>query len=333
MLMALMLVRGLVCSRATLLAENALLRHQIAVLQRSVRRPKFAGRDRLLWVLVSLVWRRWRECLIVVQPATVVASHRAGFRAYWRWKCRGGRPAIRRDLRGLILRIAAENPLWGVPRIQAELAILGHRLARATIAKYLGVRPTRSPTWRAFVRTHMASTVAMDFFTVPTLTGRVLYVFMLLHHARRRIVHFNVTATPSAAWVVRQLKDAFPFDSGPRFLIHDNDGMFGEAVSSCPGQHGHHGDPDVAGLAVAECVRRAVHRDASTGVPHHVIALHERHAWRVIEDYLVYDHEARCHQGLGRDSPEGRSPEAAGCGSIISKAMAGGLQYRYRRVA
>ncbi len=205
---------GLRCSG--LEAWNLLLRHQIAVLKRSAKRPKSAGRNRLLWVLVSLIWRKWKECVIIVQPATLVGWHRAGFCAYLRWKCRGGRPAIRRNLRELIQRIAAENPLWGVPRIQAELAMLGHRFARATIAKCLGVRPRRSPTWQTFIRNHMETTAAMDFFTVPTITGRVLNVFVLLHYARRRFVHFNVTAAPSSAWVVRQLKDAFPFDLAPR---------------------------------------------------------------------------------------------------------------------
>jgi putative transposase len=233
----------------------------------------------------------------------------------------------------LITRIAVENPLWGVPRIQAELAMLGHRLARRMIAKYLGVRQPRSPAWRAFIRNHMDTTAAMDFFTLPTLIGRVLYVFVLLHHARRRIVHFNVTARPSAEWVVRQLKDAFPFDSAPRFLIHDHDGTFGEAVSRClkgmriiqvrtsPGSPGQN--------AYAERFIGTIRRECLD----HVIVLYESHARRVIEDFLVYYHEARCHQGLARDSSSGRDPEPANDGPIISESLAGGLHHRYRRVA
>jgi len=151
------------------------------------------------------VLRRWRECLVIVKSATVVGWHRAGFKLFWPWKSRGGRPLIRVDLRALIKRTAAENPLWGTPRIQAEPAMLGHRVARATISKYLGREREsgpRSSTWRVFIRNHMDCTAVMDFFTVPTITGRVLYVFVILHHARRRIVQFNVTARPSAEWMV-----------------------------------------------------------------------------------------------------------------------------------
>jgi hypothetical protein len=138
MILILVMLRVLLLGRAILIAENALLRQQIAVLQRSVKRPRLGPRDRLLWMLLSRVWRGWRECLVSVQPDTVVGWHRAGFRALWRWKSRGGRPGIRRDIRALVRRIAAENPLWGVLRIQAEIALLGHSLARATIAKYAG---------------------------------------------------------------------------------------------------------------------------------------------------------------------------------------------------
>ena len=147
----LLLLRGFVLGRATLTAENALLRHQIAILRRSVMRPKLRASDRLLRVVVRFFWPRWRECLVIVRPDTVVRWHRAGFRLFWRWKSRGGRPGTPRDVRDLVRRMASENPLWGVPRIQAELAMLGHRLARATISKYVGYRPTRSPTWRAFM--------------------------------------------------------------------------------------------------------------------------------------------------------------------------------------
>ncbi|MCC6321242.1 MAG: integrase [Phycisphaerales bacterium] len=227
------LLRSIFASHITLVAENALLRHQLAVLQRSVKRPRLTRRDRMVWVVARLVLRRWRECLVIVKPATVVGWHRTGFRLYWRWKSRGGRPAVRTDVRAVIKRIAAENPLRGTPRIQAELAMLGYKVARATIAKYIGDRPNRTPTWRTFIRNHLDCTAAMDFFTVPTITGRVLYVFVVLHHARRRIVRFNVTAHPTAEWVVRQLREAFPFDSAPRFLIHDNDSIFGEAVDRC----------------------------------------------------------------------------------------------------
>lgn len=199
-----------------MMAENALLRHQIGVLRRSVPRPRFHRADRAVWIIVSHLWNRWRDCLLIVRPDTVVRWHRAGFRLLWRWKSKGGRPSTQPDLRSLITRIAGDNPLWGVPRIQAELAMLGHRVARATIAKYAGrsgSSPDRSASWRSFIKNHLDSTAAIDFFTLPTITGRVLYVFLVFSHARRKVLHYHVTAKPCAEWVARQLREAFPFDT------------------------------------------------------------------------------------------------------------------------
>lgn len=286
-----------------------------------------------MWVVARLVLRRWRECLTIVKPATVVGCHRAGFRLFWTWKLRGGRPPVRTNLRALIKRIAAENPLWGTPRIQAELAMLGHKVARATISKYLGIRPKGSPSWRAFIRNHMECTAAMDFFTVPTITGRVLYVFVILHHARRRIVHFNVTAHPTAEWVVRQLRDAFPFDSVPRFLIHDNDSIFGQVVDRCLSAMGITQVRTSLGSpwqnAYTERAIGTMRRECLD----HVIVLNETHLIGAVESFLSYYHEARCHQSLGWDSPNVRTPDLPGGGPIIAEPMVEGLHHRYRRAA
>jgi len=168
---------------------------------------------------------------------------------------------------------------------------------------------------------------------VPTITGRVLYVFVVLHHARRRIVHFNVTAHPTAEWVVRQLRDAFPFDSAPRFLIHDNDSIFGEAVARCLRGMGITQVLTLLGSpwqnAYAERVIGTMRRECLD----HVIALSESHLIRVVDEFLAYYHASRCHQSLGRDSPCGRKPEPAGDRPIISEALVGGLHHRYRRAA
>jgi putative transposase len=205
--------------------------------------------------------------------------------------------------------------------------MLGHRLARATIAKYIGHTQPRSPTWRAFIQNHIGCTAAIDFFTVPTLTGRVLYVFVVLAHARRRVLHFNITPKPSAAWVARQLREAFPFDTAPRFLIRDNDGIFGHGVSRClrsmniteittsPGSPWQNAYTErVIGTIRLECLD-------------HVIVLNDAHLHRVLQEYLRYYHEDRPHQGLGRDSPDGRIADTA-TGPIISESRAGGLQHR-----
>src|SRR5436853_2570669 len=204
-------------SRAALQLENLALRHQIGVLQRSARRrPKLTSRDRLLWMCLSCRCSDWRSALAIVQPETVLAWHRAGFRLFWTWKVRRGqpgRPAISREVRDLIRKMCRQNPSWGAPRIHGELLKLGIDIAESSVSKYM-VRCGKPPsqTWRTFLDNHLQQLVSIDIFTVPTLRFQVLYVFLALAHDRRRIVHCNVTAHPTAEWTGQQLREAFPFD-------------------------------------------------------------------------------------------------------------------------
>src|SRR5271169_5844129 len=190
-------------SRAALELENLALRHQLGVLQRSTRkRPKLTPVDRLFWVCLSRVWRDWRSALAIVKPETVVAWHRAGFRLFWTWKVRRGqpgRPLISREVRHLIRRMCRENPLWGAPRLHGELLKLGIDIGESSVSKYM-VRSHKPPsqTWRTFLENHLTQMDSIDFFTVPTIRFQVLYVFLVLAHERRRILHFNVTAHPTA---------------------------------------------------------------------------------------------------------------------------------------
>jgi putative transposase len=165
-------LRALVFGAAAVSLENAPLRSQLAVLQRSVPRPKVYQWDRRFWVWLSRLWTGWRSTLVIVQPATVLAWHRRGFQLYWRWKSRsrlGGRPPIAQVIRNLIRRMASENPTWGWRRIQAELRFLGYEIAELTIAKYMR-RPSLRPssTWRTFLGAHIGEIVGIDFFVVPT---------------------------------------------------------------------------------------------------------------------------------------------------------------------
>ncbi len=177
-------LRALVSGSAAIALENLALRHQLAVLRRSVRRPRLLWRDRILWVWLSRVWASWRSSLVIVQPATILAWHRQGFQLYWRWKSKTnpvGRPRLDAAIRHLIRRLARENPTWGCRRIQAELALLGHEVAELTVAKYMHrTSPRPSPTWRVFLATHARDIVAVDFFLVPTLTYRLLCAFVIL---------------------------------------------------------------------------------------------------------------------------------------------------------
>jgi len=182
-------------------------------------------------VLLSRVWSGWRGAVQIVKPATVVSWHSRLFAWQWRWRSahpRLGRPPIPVDVRALIHKMHRANPLWGAPRIHGELQKLGIEIAETTVAKYLGRRPSSpSPTWRTFLRTHLSQCASMDFFTVPTATFRVLFVLVVLSHDRRHIVHVNVTDHPTAAWTRQQIREAFPDQTAPAYLLRDRDGSYG----------------------------------------------------------------------------------------------------------
>src|SRR6266850_1676261 len=202
-------------SRAALQLENLALRHQIGVLQRSARkRLRLTPGDRILWVWLSGVWSGWRSALAIVQPDTVLAWHRAGFRLFWTWKVRRGqpgRPVISREVRDLIRRMCRENPRWGAPRVHGELLKLGVDIGETSVSKYMvRCRKPPSQTWRTSLQNHAQQLVSIDFVTVPTIRFQVLYVFLVLAHDRRRILHCNVTAHPTAEWTGQQLREAFP---------------------------------------------------------------------------------------------------------------------------
>src|SRR5262244_184012 len=188
-----LLIRSLILPRTALAAENLALRQQLAVLNRKLHRPQLHRRDRFFWVMLSQLWKNWREVLIIVKPETVIKWRRQGFRLYWRWKSKApvGRPKIDQEIRELIRQMWRENPLWGVPRIQAELRLLGYDLAESTVAKYrVKSKKPPSQTWKTFLANHAKQIAAVDFFTVHTLSFRILYCFIILLHDRRRVVHF-----------------------------------------------------------------------------------------------------------------------------------------------
>ena len=202
-------IRQGVRSRAALQADILALRHQLPVLQRANRdrRLRLSVADRLLWLWLSRLWRGWRSALIIVKPETVIAWHRRGFRLYWSWKSRyrPGRPSVSREVIDLIRKMSLANPRWGAPRIHGELLKLGFELSEATVAKYM-VRHRKPPsqTWRTFLVNHAKELVSADFFVAPTVFFKVLFVFVILSHDRRRPVHAAVTEYPTAEWTARQ---------------------------------------------------------------------------------------------------------------------------------
>src|SRR6266516_459298 len=227
-------LRAAVRTHRELALENLALRQQLAVWKVRLPRPRLTVMDRIFWVVLSRFWKSWRSSLQVVRPETVVGWHGQGFRRYWAWKSRPrhGRPRIRTELRDLIRRMSRANPLWGAPRIHGELLKLGLTVSQATVSKFM-VRPRRPPSqaWRAFLMNHARDLIALDFFTVPTATFRVLFVLVVLSHGRRRLVHFNVTEHPTAEWTARQLIEACGLEESPRHLLRDRDQVYGERFS------------------------------------------------------------------------------------------------------
>src|SRR5207237_566907 len=207
-------LRAALRTHTDLALENLALRQQLALLRRRSKRPQFALLDRLLWVWLSNQWAGWRDALHVVRPETVIRWHRQGFRAFWAWKSRRGRtgrPPIGSEIAQLVRTMARANPLWVAPRIHGELLKLGFDVSQRTVARLMPRRPKPpSQTWRTFLQNHVADLVSVDFFVVPTATFRILYVFVVLLHHRRRVVHFNVTDSPLPLGRRSKLSKPFP---------------------------------------------------------------------------------------------------------------------------
>jgi putative transposase len=213
--------------------ENLTLRHQVAVYKRTVGRPRLRTVDRLFWVGLTRIWAGWRQSLVFVTPDTVVRWQRRRFRSHWA-KLSGrrpvGRPSVSSEIIALVRKMARANPLWGAPRIHGELLKLGIDVAERTVSRLISRRrPPPSQTRRTFLTNHVRDLVSIDFFTVPTAQLRVLFVLVVLAHHRRRVLHFNVTEHPTAAWTAQQIVDTFPADTAPSYLLRDRDAIYGEA--------------------------------------------------------------------------------------------------------
>ena len=319
--------------RRDLVLENLVLRQQLAVWERTGRHPTLAAADRRFWSVTARHWRGWRRHVQLVQPSTVVGWHRTAWRRYWGWKSRGrprGRPRIDPIIRCLIVRIGAENPTWGVRRIAAELAVLGHPVRAATVQRYRGDRPP-SPSWRTFLRLHASEIWAADFFTVQTLPFRTCYVFVLISHDRRRLVHWNVTRHPTQGWVWQQIREATPWGVHPRFLLRDRDRCDGgDFVRRAAAM----GITTVLSPvrapqanAIAERVIGTLRRDCLD----HVLVLSERHLRHVLQEYVAYDNTTRPHQSLGDEPPDGprHAHRPPGPVRLTSRPILGGLHHEY----
>jgi putative transposase len=322
-----------------LMLENIALKHQLnVVLRTSPPRPRLSAIDRILWVWLSRTWSGWKESIRIVRPDTVIAWHRRGWRLYWTWrsKRRGpGRPLIAQDARDLIRKMSAENVTWGAPRIHGELRKLGVEVSQATVAKYM-VRHNKPPSqsWRTFPDNHVTSLASIDFFTVPTIRLGVLYVFLVLAHDRRRALHFNVTANPTAEWTARQITEAFPWNTARRYMIRDRDGVYGDVFRQRVKTMG------IDEVLIAprspwqspyvERLIGSIRRECLD----HIIVLSELHLRGVLREYFDnYYHPTRTHLALGKDSPIPRPVQPLEMGEVISLPVLGGLHHRHERRA
>jgi putative transposase len=328
-------------SRRDLLLENLALRQQLLALQRRRPRPRLARFDRLFWVVAKRWWSNWKRALLIVTPETVVRWHRFGFQLYWSWLSRHrvilGRRRIGKEVRELIFQMVAENPTWGAPRIHGELLKLGFDVSERTVSRWIQKAPKNSEParrWKVFLENHREVIAAMDFFTAHTVTFGVLYCFFVIAHDRRRVLHCNVTRHPAGLWISQQLREAFPYDNKHKYLIHDCDAKFGEAVEEAitalglsaartsfrsPWQNG------VAERWVGSCRRDLLD---------HVIPLNERHLKRLLSEYVRYYHWDRTHLGLEKDTPYCRvSAKGTVESKVVSLPRVGGLHHRYNWAA
>jgi putative transposase len=327
-------------TQSQLLFESALLRQQLIILQRQVKKPRLTCTDRLSLLLLAGRLPSWKQALLILKPDTLLRWHRQGFRLFWHLKTRTrrGRPPLSADLVALIQRIASENPRWGAERIRGELPKLGVPVAKTTIQTDLRrLRPPRSPSqdWNTFLKNHAKDVWACDFLPVIDLFFRTVYVFFIIELSSRRVVHFGVTRHPTDAWVAQQLREATPYGQAPRFLIRDNDRKFGAEFSAIAKASGIEvlRTPYRAPRANAVCERflGSVRRECVD----HFLILTDDQLYRVIKEYVAFFNGARPHPGIDQQIPEriGITGEERREGKIISFPVLHGLHHDYRMVA
>ena len=294
--------------QSTLAAENLFLRKQLAMFQERKAKPRRPDTPiRIALVLLSRLFN-WRDALVVVQPQTLVRWHRQGFRLFWRWKSRPGRPPIPIELRQLIREMAMSNPSWGEERSANELLLkLGIRVSSRTVRKYMQLHPWEQPRgdqrWSTFVRNHASAILACDFCVVVTATFRLLYVFIVIEHQTRRIVHCNVTAHPTAAWTLQQLREAIPSDHSYRFLIHDRDGIFSPLLDKSVSHMGIRvlRSPPRSPKANSFCERviGTLRRECLD----YFIPITESHLRSITTNWMTHYNKGRPHSSLGPGIP------------------------------
>jgi transposase InsO family protein len=329
-----MFVADLFKSRSRLEAENLFLRHQLNVaMRRAPHRLRLRDSDRAFLVWMTRLWPNLIDAVQVVQPETVLRWHRAGFRAFWRWKSgnRAGRPKIDRELRDLIQRISRENPLWGASRIHGELLMLGFEVAQSTVSKYMarsGGPPSQS--WKTFLRNHADAIAAIDMCLVPTVSFDRLFAFLVLGHGRRQLLRFEVTRHPTAEWLARQITEAFPWASAPGYLVRDNDRAYGPIFTARVRAMGIRDRPISPGSpwqnGIAERLIGTLRRECLD----QMLIFGEAHLRRILSAYAAFYNQARPHLALQKNAPLYRAVQRSG--AIVAIPVLAGLHHQYVRI-
>src|SRR5882757_7502362 len=325
---------GLFRSRAALVAEILVLRHQINIQRRkSPKRQSFSATDRLIFAGLYRLAPTILNALAIMKPATVRKWHRSGFRSYWRWKSRsrGGRPTVPPEIRRLIREMSIANALWGAPRIHGELLKLGIDIGQSSVAKYM-VKRRQPPSqgWKTFLRNHADGIAAMDMFVVPTISFRLLYGLLILRHDRREIVWLGVTAHPTAEWIANQITEAFGWGRAPHYLTRDRDRAYGNVFIRRLRSMGIRDRPTSPRSpwqnGCAERLIGSIRRECLD----HVVVFGERHLRHVLMSYLKYYNKVRTHLSLEKDAPVSRA--VVSVGSILCRPVLGGLHHQYVRI-
>jgi transposase InsO family protein len=323
-------------SKQDIVLENLALRQQLAVQQRSIKRPKIINTDRIFWVWLSRIWNDWRSSLIIVKPPTVIGWHKKGFKLYWKRKSRRvGRPNIDWELIKLIRRMQKENPTWTAQRIQGELVKLGLDVSDNTVAKYMLKSKSddgKRQRWLTFLRNHAKHIVGIDFLVARTIFFKSIHVFVAISHDRRKILHFALTANPHSQWAIQQLRETFVFDQTTKYVIRDNDKIFSEDFKLHIRNFGLEDTPTAPRSPwqnpICERLIGTLRRECLD----HMIILNEKHLHSVLNEYINnYYNVSRTHMSLEKDSPVHRPVQANG--KIVSKPILGGLHHVYSRVA
>ena len=319
--------------RRRLETENLFLRYQLSIaLRRAPPRLRLRGSDRALLIWMTRLWPSLLSVAQIVQSETILRWHRAGFTAFWRWKSRNraGRPKIDRGLRDLIRRMSSENPKWGASRIHGELLMLGIEVAQSTVSKYMVQGGPRSQGWKTFLGNHAQAIAAIDLCVVPTLTFERLFAFLVLGHGRRQLPWFEVTRHPTAAWLARQITEAFPWASAPAYLVRDNDRAYGHTFTSRVRAIGIRDRPISPGSPwqnpYVERLIGTVRRECLD----RMLIFGEAHLRQILSSYAAYYNQVRTHLALGKDTPLGRAVQRSGI--IVAIPILSGLHHHYVRI-